>query len=70
MDQSEVETNPARKIPTLVWLVLAAVIVVIFAVGVMLLGRPSGGMAAAADPAGAPRASSVIAPAPPGQSTK
>jgi hypothetical protein len=65
MDQSEVETAPERKIPTLVWVILAVVLVALFALGVFLLGRPSGVMAP--PPAGGPVASPVIAPAPPGQ---
>lgn len=40
MDQSEVETEPRKKVQTLVWLILAALLVAAFASVVALMWRP------------------------------
>lgn len=54
MDQSEIEPNPRKQIPTLAWIFLGAVILAVFAALVLLVGRPSSIMAPA--PAAGPKA--------------
>lgn len=40
MDQSEIETEPSKQIPTLVWMVLGALVVGAFAAAVIILRGP------------------------------
>ena len=56
MDQSETEPETRRQIPTLAWLFLGAVILAVFAVLVMLVGRPS----PVTGPAPGPAAAAVV----------
>jgi hypothetical protein len=61
MDESDLETDPRRKVPTLAWVMLGLVILLLFVAGVAWVGRPHP-TRAIGPPAGAPPDQSVAPP--------
>jgi hypothetical protein len=54
MNESDLEPDPKRRVPTLLWLMLGLVIVVAFAAAVVLLGGHVSPPRAIGPPPGAP----------------
>jgi hypothetical protein len=63
MGESETETDPRRKIPTLLWVMLGVVILLVFVAGIALVGRPHP-THAVGPPAGAPPDQAAPSPMP------
>ena len=55
MDESELEPDPRRRVPTLLWLLLGFGVIVVFAALLFVL-RDHGAPRAVGPPAGAPEA--------------
>jgi hypothetical protein len=64
MDESETETDPRRRIPTLLWVMIGAIVVLLFVGGVAWIGRPHP-THAVGPPAGSPADLSEALTAPP-----
>jgi type VI protein secretion system component VasF len=60
MDEPETEPQRSRQVPTLLWLLLALLLVLAFSALAYLLGRPSSDLSTAGPPAN-PAAQSVLA---------
>jgi hypothetical protein len=59
MDEPETDPDPRRRIPTLPWVMLGAVVLLVFILGIILVGRPHP-THAVGPPAGAPPDQSAL----------